>query len=68
MAQSCGMMFIDLLDDSCYGDRNAWNTFPVSGQKITLNNQRMSIRMEHNQNEFKNEQSRNRSKKIEQNG
>jgi hypothetical protein len=63
MAQSCGMMFNDLLDDSCYGDKNAWNTFPVSGQKITLSNQRMRNRMKQNQNEFENEQSRNRSKK-----
>jgi hypothetical protein len=24
------MMFIDLLDGCCNGDRNTWNTFPVS--------------------------------------
>ncbi len=30
MAQSCGMMFIDL--------QNTWNTFPVSEQKIILSN------------------------------
>jgi hypothetical protein len=36
MAQSCGMMFIDLLDGCCYGDQNTCNTFPVSEQKITL--------------------------------
>ncbi len=24
------MMFIDLLDGCCSGDRNTWNTFPVS--------------------------------------
>jgi hypothetical protein len=29
-------MFIDLPDSCCYGDRNMWNTFPVSGHKITL--------------------------------
>ncbi len=32
-AQSCGLMFIDLPDGCCYGDKNTWNTFPVSGQK-----------------------------------
>jgi hypothetical protein len=36
MAQSFGMMFIDLLDGCCYGDQNICNTFPVSEQKITL--------------------------------
>jgi hypothetical protein len=35
----CGMMFIDLPDGCCYGDQNTWNKFPVSKQKITLNNQ-----------------------------
>jgi hypothetical protein len=36
MAQSCGIMFVDLPDGCCYDDRNTWNTFPVSEQKITL--------------------------------
>jgi hypothetical protein len=39
MAQSCGMMFIDLPDGSCYGDQN-----PVSEQKITPSNQIMNNR------------------------
>jgi hypothetical protein len=55
MGQSCGMMFIDLLDGCCYGDRNTWNTFPESDQKITLSNQITNKWMKQN------EQSRNRS-------
>jgi hypothetical protein len=29
-------MFIDLPDGCCYGDKNTWNTIPVSEQKNTL--------------------------------
>ncbi len=39
------MMFIDLLDGCWYGDQNTWNTIPVSGQKITLNNQAIENRI-----------------------
>jgi hypothetical protein len=42
MAQSYGMMFIDLPDCCCYGDENTQNTFPVSAQKITQSNQMMN--------------------------
>jgi hypothetical protein len=45
MAQSGGMTFIDLPDGCCYGDLNTWKRFPVSEQKITLNNQIMNNRM-----------------------
>jgi hypothetical protein len=38
MAQFCSMMFIELPDGCCYEDRNTWNTFPVSEQKIRLSN------------------------------
>jgi hypothetical protein len=54
MVQSCGMMFINLPDGCCYGDRNTWNTFPVSKQKIILNNQTMNNQMK--QSEQKQEQ------------
>ncbi len=55
MAQSFGMMFIGLPDGCCYRDRNTSNTYPVSDQKITLNNQKTNNRMKQN------EQNRNRS-------
>ncbi len=38
IAQSWGMMFIDLPDGCCCWDQNIWNTFQVSEQKITLSN------------------------------
>jgi hypothetical protein len=33
------MMFIDLPDGCWFGDRNTWNTIPVSGEKIMLSKQ-----------------------------
>ncbi len=56
IAQSCGMVFIDLPDRCCYGDWNTWNTFNASEQKITLNN-----RTTNNQTK-QSEQNRNKSK------
>jgi hypothetical protein len=49
MAQSCGMMFIDLWDGCFYGGWYTWNTFPVSEQKITLSNQITNNRMKENE-------------------
>jgi hypothetical protein len=52
------MMIIDLPDGCCYGDQNTWNIFPVSEQKITLNNRTLNNLMKQskqnrNKSEFK---------------
>jgi hypothetical protein len=52
-------MFIDLPDGSCYGNQNTWNIFPVSQQKITLNNQttnNQTKQSEQNRNRIKSNQ------------
>ncbi len=46
------MMFIDLSDGCCYRDQNTLNTFPVSEQKITLNNRTKQIEQNGSKSEF----------------
>jgi hypothetical protein len=46
------MMFIDLLDGCCYRDQNTLNTFPVSEQKITLNNRTKQSEQNGSKSEF----------------
>jgi hypothetical protein len=71
MAQSFVMIFIDFPDGCCYRDQNTWNIFPVSQQKITLNNQTTNNQMkqsEQNSNRIKSNRAESSECKYETTG